>query len=251
VAEQARLLVRAAGDRPLVEREAKALLALYGIPTVGETLTTSPDDAVAAARAIGYPVVLKIESPDLPHKTEAGGVLLGVADDEAVRAGFAQIMERAHAYKPDAALAGVLVQEMVTGGQELILGMTQDPSFGPAIAVGLGGIFVEVLHDVALGMPPLTARDCRAMLGRLRGAAILDGSGSRGRGPVDTEAVVQIISRFAQLCIDLRDEVAEIDINPLLVLPVGQGARVVDCLIVPNTAARAATENAQMLLHAD
>ena len=251
LAEQARALVCAADDRPLVEREAKALLALYGIPTVRETLTTTPDDAVAAARAIGYPVVLKIESPDLPHKTEAGGVLLGVADDDAVRAGFAQIMARAHAYKPDAALAGVLVQEMVTGGQELILGMTQDPSFGPAIAVGLGGIFVEVLHDVALGMPPLTAHDCRAMLGRLRGAAILDGSGSRGRGAADSEAIVEILTRFAQLCLDLRDEVAEIDINPLLVLPVGKGARVVDCLIVPNAAARAVAHDAGIPLHAD
>lgn len=251
LAEQARTLVQAAGNRPLVEREAKALLSLYGIPTVRETLVTSPEDAVTAARAIGYPTVLKIESPDLPHKTEAGGVLLGIADDEAVRAGYVQIMESAHAYKPDAALAGVLVQEMVTGGQELILGMTQDPAFGPAIAVGLGGIFVEVLQDVALGMPPLTERDCRAMLGRLRGAAILDGSGARGRGAVDTEAVVQILSRFAQLCIDLRDEVAEIDINPLLVLPVGQGARVVDCLIVPNAAARAVPDDAGMPLHAD
>ena len=251
LAEQARALVRAAGNQPLVEREAKALLAIYEIPTVRETLVTASEGAVAAARAIGYPVVLKIESPDLPHKTEAGGVLLGVADDEAVRAGYAQIMARAHAYKPDAALAGVLVQEMVTDGQELILGMTQDPSFGPAIAVGLGGIFVEVLQDVALGMPPLTAHDSRTMLARLRGAAILDGSGSRGRGAADTEAVVQILTRFAQLCIDLRDEVAEIDINPLLVLPTGQGARVVDCLIVPNAATQTAAGDAGMPLHVD
>lgn len=251
LAEQARALVRAAGGRPLVEREAKALLALYGIPTVRERLATTADEAVAAARAIGYPIVLKIESPDLPHKTEAGGVLLNIADDEAARVGLAHILASARAYKPDADIAGVLVQEMVTGGQELILGMTQDPHFGPAIAVGLGGIFVEVLQDVALGVPPLTVRDGRAMLGRLRGAAILDGSGSRGKGPSDTEAVVQILARFAQLCVDLRDEVAEIDINPLLVLPRGDGARVVDCLIVPHAAARVAAHDAGLPAHAD
>lgn len=233
LAEQARAVVRAAGGRPLVEREAKALLALYDIPTVREQLATSADEAIAAARAIGYPVVLKIESPDLPHKTEAGGVLLGVADDEGVRDGFARIIANARAYKPDAAIGGVLVQEMVRGGRELILGMTQDPGFGPAIAVGLGGVFVETLKDVALGVPPLTERDARGMLTRLRGAAILEGSGARGAGPADTEAIVTILGRFSQLCIDLKDDVAEIDINPLLVLPRGQGARVVDCLIVP------------------
>ncbi len=251
VAAEARALVRAADGRPLVEREAKQLLTLYGIPTTREALATTADEAVAAARAIGYPVVLKIESPDLPHKTEAGGVLLDIADDAAARAGFAQILASARAYKPTATLAGVLVQEQVTGGQELILGMTQDPAFGPAIAVGLGGIFVEVLRDVALGVPPLTARDGRAMLGRLRGAAILDGTGSRGRGPVDTEAVIDILTRFAQLCIDLREEVAEIDVNPLLALPRGQGARVVDCLIVPQAAARAATNGQESRADAD
>ena len=251
LAAEARDLVRAAGGRALVEREAKELLALYGIPTVRESLATTADEAVAATQSLGYPVVLKIESPDLAHKTEAGGVLLDVADDDAVRAGFDQILANARAYRPGATLTGVLVQEQVTGGQELILGMTQDPSFGPAIAVGLGGIFVEVLRDVALGVPPLTPRDGRAMLRRLRGAAILDGTGSRGRAPVDTEAIVEILTRFAQLCIDLREEVAEIDINPLLVLPRGAGARVVDCLIVPHAAVRAAAHGQESRADAD
>ncbi len=231
--QRARALVRAAGGRPLVEREAKALLALYGIPTVRERLATGAEEAVAAARAIGYPVALKIESPDLPHKTEAGGVLLGVADDAAAREGFARIVANARAHRPDAAIGGVLVQELVAGGRELIVGMTRDPDFGPVIAVGLGGIFVEALRDVTLGVPPLTARDAWEMLGRLRGRAILDGSGSRGAGPVDLDAIVAVLERFSQLCLDLRDDVREIDINPLLALPRGQGARVVDCLIVP------------------
>ncbi len=230
---EARARIAAAGGTPLVERAAKEILALYGIPVTRESLTTTADAAVAAAQAIGYPVVLKIESADIAHKTEAGGVLLDVRDDAAARAGFATIIVNARRYKPDARIAGVLVQEMVTGGREMILGMTQDPVYGPAVAVGLGGVFVEVLKDIALGVPPLTDHDSRAMLSRLRGAAILDGSGARGAAPADTDAVVDILGKFSQLCLDLRDVVSEIDINPLLVFDRGGGARVVDCLIVP------------------
>ncbi len=232
-AEQARALVAAANGKPLVERAAKEILTLYGIPVTRERLATNADEAVSAAQEIGYPVALKIESPDIAHKTEAGGVLLNVADDSAVRVGFETVIANAWKYKPEAQLGGVLVQEMVSGGRELMLGMTQDPVYGPAVAVGLGGIFVEILKDVALGVPPLTEHDSRAMLGRLRGAAILDGT--RGAAPADTDAVVDILGTFSQLCLDLRDMVSEIDINPLLVFDRGAGARVVDCLIVPGT----------------
>ena len=231
--DAARAIVRAAGGRPLVEREAKDLLALYGIPVTREHLVTSADDAVAASEEIGYPIVLKIESPDIAHKTEAGGVLLNLADASAVRDGFERVIDSARAYNSSAEISGVLVQEMVSDGRELILGMSQDADFGPAIAVGLGGIFVEVLKDVTLGVPPLSERDSRSMLARLRGAAILDGT--RGQGPADVDAVVDILGKFSQLCIDLRDDVSEIDINPLLVFERGQGARVVDCLIIPST----------------
>lgn len=230
LAERARALVAGKG-KPLVERAAKEVLSLYGIPVTRERLATTADEAVEVAREIGYPVVLKIESPDIAHKTEAGGVLLNMVDDAEVAYGFAKIIENARQYKADAQIAGVLVQEMVSGGRELILGMTQDASYGPAIAVGLGGIFVEVLKDVALGVPPLTERDSRTMLGGLRGAAILEGA--RGSGPADTETVVDILGKFSQLCLDLQESVAEIDINPLLVFDRGDGARVVDCLIVP------------------
>jgi acetyltransferase len=233
IAPRAQELVRAAEGKPLVERAAKEVLALYDIPVTRERLATTADEAVAAAREIGYPVVLKIESQAIAHKTEAGGVLLNVADDDAVRSGFAQVMGSARNYKPEAVIAGVLVQEMVSGGREMILGMTQDPAYGPAIAVGLGGIFVEVLKDVALGVPPLTPHDARMLLNRLRGKAILDGV--RGSAPADTDAIVDILGRFSQLCVDLRDEVSEIDINPLVVFDEGEGARVVDCLIVPST----------------
>jgi len=231
VAEQARAIVRASSGHPLVEREAKRLLALYDIPVTGERLATSADEAVAAAQAIGYPVVLKIESPDIAHKTEAGGVLLDIDGDEAVRDGYAKIVAAAKAYDANARISGVLVQQMVQGGREVILGMTQDPTFGPAVAVGLGGIFVEILKDVVLGAPPLTTGEGREMLGRLRGRAILEGA--RGAAPADLDAVAGIVEKFSRLCLDLKDEVAEIDINPLLVFDEGQGACVVDCLIVP------------------
>ncbi len=231
IAEEARTIVRSSNGKPLVERTAKEVLQLYGLPVTSETLATSANEAVNAAREIGYPVVLKIESPDIVHKTDAGGVLLNVSGDEAVRAGFSQIMENAQAFDPEALLSGVLVQEMVSGGRELILGMTQDREFGPVIAIGLGGIFVEVLKDIALGVPPLCEHDGEAMLQRLRGKAILEGT--RGDAAADIPAVLDILSRFSQLCIDLKDDVAEIDINPLLVFDEGDGATVVDCLIIP------------------
>ena len=229
VAEQARAIVRASDGKPLVERTAKQLLNLYDIPTTPEQLATTPDEAIAAAQEIGYPVVLKIESPDITHKTDAGGVLLNLTDDDAVRTGFDQIMASAHDYDPDADLAGVLVGQMAPPGREMIVGMTRDPDFGPAVAVGLGGIFVEVLKDVALGVPPLGEMAARDMLDRLRGKAILEGT--RGQGPADVDAVVDILLKFSQLCVDLREEVTEIDINPLLVYE--DGALVVDCLVVP------------------
>ena len=232
VAEQARDLVRAANGKPLVERQAKQLLNLYGIPTTSEQLATTPNEAVAAAEAIGYPIVLKIESPDITHKTEAGGVLLNLQDADAVRAGFDRVIDSARKYDPDAELSGVLVQQMAApGAREMIVGMTRDLDFGPAVAVGLGGIFVEVLKDVALGVPPIGEVTALDMLSRLRGKAILDGT--RGQGPADVDAVVDILQRFSQLCLDLQDDVAEIDINPLLVYERGQGALVVDCLVVP------------------
>ena len=228
VAEQARAIVQAAGGKPLVERTAKQLLNLYGIPTTLEQLATTADEAVVAANAIGFPVVLKIESPDITHKTDAGGVLLNLRDDAAVRSGFDQIMSSARAYNPDAELSGVLVGQMAPRGREMIVGMTRDPDFGPAVAVGLGGIFVEVLKDVALGVPPLSEMAARDMLDRLRGKAILEGT--RGQGPADVDAIVDVLLKFSQLCVDLRDDVVEIDINPLLVYE--DGALVVDCLVV-------------------
>lgn len=233
-AQRAREMIRSAGSRPLVEREAKELLALYGIPVTREALATTADEAVAVANEIGYPVVLKVESPDIAHKTEAGGIALDLGSDDEVRDGFDRVIDNARRYAPDATINGVLVQEMVPSGREVIVGMTQDPDFGPAVALGLGGVFVETLHDVQIGVPPLTERNAREMLTRLRGYPILEGSGARGEGSADLAALIDVVLRFSRLCHDLRDVVAEIDINPLVVFEVGKGARVVDCLIVPD-----------------
>ncbi len=228
--ERARAILRAAGPAGLTEAEGKGLLALYGIPAPGERLATSADEVVAAARALGFPVALKIVSPQIAHKTEVGGVLLGLADEAAVAAGFATIVANAQRARPDAAIDGVSVQEQVDGGRELLVGMTRDPQFGPAVVVGLGGIYVEILKDSALRIPPLTPADARAMVESLQGYPLL--SGARALAPLDVEAVVRVLCAFSQLCLDLGDEVAAIDINPLVVLPVGQGVRALDCLIV-------------------
>jgi acetyltransferase len=228
--ERARATVRAAGPGGLSEAEGKALLALYGIAVPGERLATSAEEAVAAAGALGYPVVLKIVSPQIAHKTEAGGVLLGLADAGAVAAGFATILANAHRHRPDANLFGVAVQEMITGGRELIVGMVNDPQFGPAVVVGLGGIYVEIMRDSALRRPPLAPADARAMLESLQGYPLL--AGARGRAPADLDAAVGALCAFSDLCLDLAGEVEAIDVNPLVVLPAGRGVRALDCLIV-------------------
>ncbi len=229
--EQARALISAAGGRPLTEHEGKELLALYGIPTTREQRATSIQEARRAAQAIGYPVALKVDSPRITHKTEAGAVLLDVRDEAMLERGFQQVLDNARRYAPDAEIRGVLVQEMVRGGHEVILGMKQDPDFGPVVVLGLGGIFVEILRDVAFRLPPLTAADARQMVDDLRVAPVL--RGARGRPPSDEAALADVVARFSHLCLDLRDLVRAIDVNPLVVLEEGRGVKAVDCLIVP------------------
>jgi acetyltransferase len=224
-------IVHAAHGQALTEMAGKQLLALYGIPVTQERVVTSAAEAACAAQEIGFPVAMKIVSPQITHKTEAGGVVLNVAQVDEARAAFDRIMRNARQYNAQAQLQGVSVQEMVQGGRETIIGMTTDPQFGPGIVFGLGGIFVEVLHDTVLRVPPLDANEAHAMLDGLKGAAMLNGA--RGQKPVDRNALVEVLLTFSQMCLDLRGIVQEIDINPLLVLEVGQGARAVDCLVVP------------------
>jgi acyl-CoA synthetase (NDP forming) len=218
----------------VAEYEAKRILAEYGIPVTQEALAATADDAVAAAKRIGYPVAIKIQSPDISHKTEAKAVKLAIADDTELRAAFDEVLANGRSYKADARIEGVLVQEMVKGGTEAILGVTNDPLFGPAVMFGLGGIFAEVLKDVAFRLAPVTPSVAREMIEEIKGYPIL--AGARGKAPADVDALADAIVRLSALAMDLEDTLAELDINPLFVLDRGNGVKAADALIKPKTA---------------
>jgi acetate---CoA ligase (ADP-forming) len=214
----------------LIEAEAKALLARYGVPRPPEALVTGADEAVAAVARIGGPVALKVQSPDITHKTEAGAVALGISGDSAVREAYRKVLAGATAAHPSAAIRGVLVQAMAPPGHEMILGVTRDPDFGPMLMVGLGGIHVEVLRDVAFAPVPIGREQALSLLGELKGAALLDGV--RGAPPADRDALAGLITTLSRFAADHADLIEEIDLNPVIVHPQGQGLTVVDALIV-------------------
>jgi acetate---CoA ligase (ADP-forming) len=226
--ETARAL--AAAGATLTETEAKTLLARYGIPHPTEALVTSVDDAVAAAARIGGKVALKVQSPDIVHKTEAGAVALGIEGEPAVREAHARVLANAAAARPAAAIRGVLVQKMAAPGREIILGVSRDPDFGPMLMVGLGGIHVEVLRDVAFTPVPIGVDEAQALLGELKSAALLDGV--RGAPPADRAALAEVIAALSRFAADHAEAIAEIDLNPVIVHPQGQGLTLVDALIV-------------------
>ena len=211
------------------EMEAKAILAEAGVPSAQEKLVNSADDAAAAASSIGYPVVMKIVSPDILHKTEIGGVALGLADDGAVKSAYNEIMERAKAAYPDAQIDGIMVGRMVTDGTEMILGVQSDPVFGPVVMAGLGGIFTEVLKDVTFKRAPFGKREALEMIDRLKGADVLNGA--RGLQKADVDAVAEAIARLSVFAAKNEAVLDSIDVNPLLVLPEGEGAVALDGLI--------------------
>lgn len=214
---------------PVSEVEAKSILASAGIPVVTEVLAATADAAVAAAAAAGGAVVLKIASPDITHKTEIGGVLVNVDGPDAVAEGFATLMERARSARPDAAIDGVIVAAMVSGGVETVLGVVRDPLFGPAVMFGLGGVFVEVLKDVTFRLAPFGVDEARRMIEEIKGRAMLDGV--RGAPPSDIDALAEALSRLSVFAAANADRIESIDINPFIVLP--DGAIAVDALIVP------------------
>ena len=217
------------GRRALTESRSKKVLQAYGIPVTEEILVQSAGEAAAAAGSIGYPVVLKIESPDILHKTDAGGVLLDLKDSDAETAGYEHIVKRAREYNPAARLDGVLVQKMLEPGLEVILGLKKDPLFGQTVLLGLGGIFVELLKDVSIRTAPLREEDARAMIEELQGKALFDGV--RGQLPRDREALVSIMMKLSRLAVELDCEIAELDINPLIVYAEGEGAAAADALV--------------------
>ena len=217
------------------ERNAKAALAAYGLPVTREALARDADEAVHIASSFGGRVALKIESPDIPHKTEAGAIRLGIQGDAAVRAAYDAVMSAAKDYAPQARLDGVLVQEMIGAGVELMLGIAHDPAFGPVIVVGLGGIHVEVLRDLTYRAAPVDRAEAGRMLRELRGYRLLEGV--RGQTACDVDALCATIERLSWLAVDAADRIAELDVNPLVARP--DGVTVVDALIVPRTEDRA------------
>jgi len=205
--QAARAVLAAAGDT-LTERDAGRILSAYGVPVVEERLAQSADEAVAAARAIGYPVVLKAESPTILHKTELGVVRVAIADDAAVRRHYAEIVAAARGHE----LRGVLVQPMIEGA-EVIVGARIDPTVGPLVVVGSGGVLVELIHDTVAALAPVSPAEARAMFARLRGYRLL--AGFRGAAAVDLDALADTVARISEFAADFAGEIEEMDVNPL------------------------------------
>ncbi|WP_329384003.1 acetate--CoA ligase family protein [Streptomyces sp. NBC_01351] len=212
----------------LSEHAAKQLLRAYGIRVPREQLVTSAAAAVRAAGLVGYPVVMKASGPQLAHKTELGLVKIGLTSASQIRDAYRELTDIAR-YE-NVPLDGILVCQMVERGVEMVVGVTQDDLFGPTVTVGLGGVLVEVLHDAAVRVPPFGEDQARAMLGELRGHALLEGV--RGAPPADVDALVEVILRIQRMALELGDELSELDINPLMVLPRGQGAVALDALAI-------------------
>jgi acetate---CoA ligase (ADP-forming) len=217
------------GHATLSESESKDVIAAWGVPRAREVLASSPEAAVEAAERLGYPVVLKVDSADIPHKTDAGVVRLGVQNAEAVRRAYGELMARARAHVPAAGVAGVLVQEMVSDGVEVIVGVSYDAQLGPVLLFGTGGIMVEVYGDVALRRCPVTLAESLAMVSEVKGAPLLQGF--RGRPQADIPALAETLVRVSHLAVHLTGRLAELDINPLMVLPAGKGVKAVDALV--------------------
>jgi acetate---CoA ligase (ADP-forming) len=222
----------AASGPVLCEWEARPILAAYGIGAGKNAgvLAGSAGEAVEAARQIGGPVALKVQSSGIAHKTEAGAVALNLASADAVRFAYERVLDKARRHAPDARILGVLVQPMASAGREVILGIKRDATFGPMLMAGLGGVHVEIFKDVALAPLPLIERDAREMLARLKGAPLL--GAFRGQPAADVDALADLMVRLAQLASDHAETIAEIDLNPVLVHAAGQGVSVVDALIV-------------------
>ncbi len=221
-------LIAASPNTVLSEREAKEVLAAYGVPVVLEKLVQSADDAVKAAAKMGFPVALKMESPDILHKTEAGVIRLNVRTDEEVLRAYAAVMTNALKLSPRPRITGVLVQPMIPSGTEIMIGAKIDAQFGPLIIAGLGGVLVELMKDTAAELAPVTKAEARAMLGKLKGKKALEGF--RGAEPVDQDKLAEVIVRLAEFADDQKDLIAELDVNPLIC----SGGRIlaVDALII-------------------
>ena len=203
---------RSAGRALLNEVESKQLLAEAGIPTTAARLARSREQAVAIAGEMGFPVVLKVVSEDIPHKSDVGGVQLNLADADAVAAAYDRVMENVRAARPEARIDGVSVQRQARPGTEVIVGMTKDPQFGPVLMFGLGGVLVEVLKDVAFRIVPLAPRDAREMVREIKGFPLLQGY--RGSEPADLAALEDLVLKVSDF-VERHPEIDELDLNPV------------------------------------
>ena len=213
--------------RSLLETEAKELLKEYGIPVPDFKLIKSEDEIAGLAKEINFPIVMKIVSPDIIHKTDAGGVKVGVKDEEEARMIYQEIISKAIKYNKKASISGVIAYTMVPQGTEIIIGMMKDPHFGPVIMFGLGGIFVEVLKDVSFRIIPLEERDAREMIAEIKGYKIL--KGARGNPPRDIRAIEEVLMKVSKLIMK-NPEINEIDLNPIFVFE--NGIQVVDARMI-------------------
>jgi acetyltransferase len=226
---------RSRGAYEIGEVDAKAIMKAYNFDLPPNMLATTVDESANFANQLGFPLAMKISSPDILHKSDVGGVRVSLANAAEVADAFELMMLRVGRKRPQAEVRGVLLEKMVTGCQEVILGMKRDPQFGPMLMFGLGGIFVEVLKDVTFGLAPLTVEEIQQMIERTRSYKLL--KGARGRASRDVGAIIENIQRLSQLVTDFPD-IEEVDINPLMVGAEGDGAYVVDARMVIASEAR-------------
>jgi len=222
---------RLASGKALTEREAKNFLGDHGLAVTREVLARDIYEAIAAASRLKYPLVLKIESPDIAHKSEVGGVILGIENGDDLRVGFEQLLNNVRTKAPQARIDGVLIQEMIRGGVEMIAGLTQHPPFGMGVVVGSGGVLVELLQDAALALCPIHHDTAHQLVGRTRGAQLL--AGFRGAPAADAPAFEQLVARLSAIGAAYGDVLEAVDLNPVAVLPLGAGARILDALVIP------------------
>lgn len=222
--------VREAGRDALTEIESKQIFKAYGLEITQSKLATNEAEAIEFAKEIGFPLVMKIVSPDILHKSDAGGVKVGIRDEQGVHEAYKEILGNAKSYKSDADIHGIVVQEMAPWGTEVILGSVNDPTFGPTVMFGLGGIFVEVLKDVTFRVAPFSKNQALEMMREIKASPILDGV--RGEKAKDKKMLADTICRYANMIVDLKDEISETDANPVLVYEEGQGLKVADARVI-------------------
>jgi len=221
---------RADGRLALTEIEAKKIFEAYGLPIAQTRLAKTEEEAVTLAQEVKFPVVMKVVSPDILHKSDAGGVRINVKDETNVAETYKDILANCKGYKADANIHGIAVQEMAPWGTEVIVGSVNDPTFGPTLMFGLGGIFVEVLKDVTFRVAPVNKQQIARMLTEIRGAPVL--AGVRGEAPRDSEALADVLYHYGIMVSDLACEISETDANPVLVYEQGKGLKVVDARII-------------------